>query len=234
MVRQIQKLIREKAWYFTALAMLLIIGGMLVLANEKGAAILFFNDHRSAGGDIFFRWVTRLGEEPVYVLAAIYFLFIRYRYVVMLPVIGLAVTLVAFATKTFFAMPRPLSYFRSLNMEEKLKLIEGVDVYTGATSLPSGHTMSAFAIFGFLAFCLPNRLLSLFFLALACLVGVSRIYLVQHFLSDVWLGALLGTLISVFAYAAIQTRPQDPVQSRLDRSLAWWETHQSANNSDAI
>jgi len=48
-----------------------------------------------------------------------------------------------------------------------------------------------------------NKAWGLFFLFLAVLVGYSRIYLGQHFLPDVTMGALLGTVTALFVYGFI-------------------------------
>ena len=41
---------------------------------------------------------------------------------------------------------------------------------------------------------------SLFLIVIAFLVGFSRIYLTQHFLIDVLVGALIGSLIALLTY----------------------------------
>lgn len=71
------------------------------------------------------------------------------------------------------------------------------NVFTGRTlwkdaSFPSGHTTAAFSMATVLAFVLPD--LTLFFYALAFIVGSSRVYLGQHYPSDVVIGAMIGTL----------------------------------------
>ena len=85
---------------------------------------------------------------------------------------------------------------------DELRLVEGVEVYIGATSFPSGHTMAGFALFGLLAFLLPKRYkgAALLFFLLALIVALSRVYLVQHFVKDIYLGAWLGLFIAILAW----------------------------------
>lgn len=68
-------------------------------------------------------------------------------------------------------------------------------------SFPSGHTMTAFAIAAAVGLFYPALLCML--LPCALLIGISRIMLGMHFLSDVVAGALMGTLLGYAAFAVI-------------------------------
>jgi undecaprenyl-diphosphatase len=66
-------------------------------------------------------------------------------------------------------------------------------------SFPSGHTTSAFVVYGFIAIALfsasqKSKVIPMLFLLLAFLVGFSRVYLLQHYLSDVITGALIALI----------------------------------------
>ena len=62
-------------------------------------------------------------------------------------------------------------------------------------SFPSGHTNAIFAVAGVLFFACPKKV-GVPAIVTASLVGLSRVYLGVHFLTDVLVGALLGLLIS--------------------------------------
>lgn len=68
-------------------------------------------------------------------------------------------------------------------------------------SFPSGHTIAAFAITTALGLFYP----SLFSVLLPCavLIGISRIVLGMHFLSDVLAGALMGSLLGYAAFVVM-------------------------------
>ena len=76
-------------------------------------------------------------------------------------------------------------------------------------AFPSGHAVIAISLYGFAAFLLLHFFeslrvrLNLFFgaLMLAALIGFSRIYLGEHYLSDVYSGYLLGTLWLIIGIA---------------------------------
>ena len=66
-------------------------------------------------------------------------------------------------------------------------------------SFPSGHTFGAFAIASALA-CGVRRSIGAVFLALAALIGYSRVYLFVHYPTDVIAGAALGIFFGVVAW----------------------------------
>ena len=66
-------------------------------------------------------------------------------------------------------------------------------------SFPSGHTTHAFLMVTLLAGFFPVLLLPA--LVWALLVGISRVYLGVHYLSDVLAGALLGTFCGILGLA---------------------------------
>ncbi len=70
-----------------------------------------------------------------------------------------------------------------------------------AHSMPSGHTTRAFA--AAVGLSIIFRRLTLLFVALAILVGASRLVLQMHYLSDVLCGALIGTLVPLWVKALL-------------------------------
>lgn len=196
-----RELLRAHRVYFLGFLLFLAAGSILLSRIEHGEEIFFLSSYRTASGDLLFRYMTRMGEEAAYVLFAAVLLFVRYRYVLLLPVTGLVVTLVSALTKWLFAHPRPGAFLSQPEWVERVVLIDGVDLYSGLTSFPSGHTMSAFALYTVLALSFRKGwVLDLLLLLLAVAVGFSRIYLVQHFLKDVVMGAAFGVMLGVFVF----------------------------------
>lgn len=180
---------------------LFLLGGIPFLVADQGALLIQLNDHRSPEGDLFFRWFTKVGEGYGYLVVFLLLLVYKRRAAWGVPLLGMVVSLVAWVGKTLFHHPRPYLYFEQQGLLAQLELIPGVKVNKGLTSFPSGHTMAAFALFSFLAFCFPRKpWLSITCFCIALLVGFSRMYLVQHFFEDVYLGAILGVGLGILAY----------------------------------
>jgi|GEM_PF-37747 undecaprenyl-diphosphatase len=68
-------------------------------------------------------------------------------------------------------------------------------------SFPSGHTTAAFMIAGITSICFPA--VSLLAYTWAALIGLSRVMLRVHFISDVLAGVLLGSLIAYLSLSVI-------------------------------
>jgi membrane-associated phospholipid phosphatase len=69
--------------------------------------------------------------------------------------------------------------------------VPGVELHL-LHSFPSGHATTAFALFFLLALINQNKGLQIFFLIAALIAAFSRVYLSQHFLSDVLAGSAIG------------------------------------------
>lgn len=191
----------ENRIYFVAFMVFWLIAFGIYLGITQGDDILFFNQRRTPLGDIFFRYGTQMGEEIAYLVVGLILAFVSYRHLVMIPIVGIVVTTVSAILKEIFRHPRPFRWFQENGMDGLLQTIEGVTINMGTNSFPSGHTMSAFALFTFLALCLPRKKInSAILIILPVMVGISRIYLIKHFLEDVLLGALVGVILGILLY----------------------------------
>jgi membrane-associated phospholipid phosphatase len=190
----------QKTRYFLLYYSVLLTGTCILIFNfPKSVTFFFINGHHHPFADIFFKYITFLGDGIFYALLVIYFLIKERRF-------GFT-GLWSFAASSLFAQilkriffPGALRPKRFFENSPLLHFLEGVNIH-GMASFPSGHTASAFSIALWLSYKSGNRYLSLLYLLLASLVGYSRVYLAQHFLEDVTMGSFIGvmfTLVIIF------------------------------------
>lgn len=182
---------------FFLICLSLTIGALSI---EQGAAIQWFAAFRSPFNNGFFYWATRLAEPVSFAILAVLFFFQRYSAGLLIGLGGFLTLGLGQLLKRSFGYPRPVRFLRENGLPETLFApIEGVDIHSGFTSFPSGHTFGAFVLFGLVALLLPKKQAWLIVLlaGLALLVGISRIFLVQHFLMDVAAGAWCGFVLAV-------------------------------------
>ena len=168
-----------------------LVGAILLGVFSKGELLLKLNGVASEPLDVFFLLFTHLGLGGVLGILAGIFLFVRYYYSILFAASLICAGIFTFLLKQviFEGMPRPTKFIGKDNLYH---LIEGFK-YHGSGSFPSGHTMTAFAGAFAITIVMKDRQWGAVAFLVALLVGVSRIYLCQHFFMDVFAGALIGT-----------------------------------------
>lgn len=184
-----------------------------LLAFAKGDVVYWFNRHQNEFFNIFFKYATKLGEWIGGTLVFLVLLFgFKYKYAVLFLIAILATSLTAqfFKLKVYPHEKRPAAYYEDLN---QIKDVKKNKLY----SFPSGHTSAAFTIFSFIAFAGKRAIWQFVAFVLAALVGISRVYLGQHFLNDVIAGASLGLILTAILYVLI--KPKFDANTRLNKKM---------------
>jgi len=151
-----------------------IIGVLAIIIDESIAALAF-----PLFLVTFFAAFTTLGDV-LPAIVGIYNYVVDRKTIIPLAITSIVVVVLTTLLKLFINRPRPLSH-------------TAVSIFGNAgASFPSMHTALAFAMIPFV----PKYKYYVF--AIAVLIGVSRIILHAHYLSDVIFGGLLGYLIGVF------------------------------------
>ncbi len=193
-MRRLQEIIKNYSLFAILLISFLIFGLILLLVFSKANIHIWINQHHNLFFDSFFKYVTHLGDGRFILTLAVILSFRKIKYGWGIILTFLTSGLLAQIFKFIFDEPRPLKYFENIY---NLHLIEGVKVYT-LHSFPSGHTASAFALAVCLLAISNNKFWQLIVFIYAIMVGYSRMYLSQHFLIDVWVGSIIGTLVGCF------------------------------------
>ncbi len=190
--------------YFTGLLLVLFTAALMLLIDGKAASFVALNAYHPFLLNVFFINYTFMGDG-IFALCLVGLLFYfkkKQQALAMLYaflISGIAVQIV----KNLISSPRPKLFFEA---GQYLHFIDGVSLANNS-SFPSGHTATAFGIATVLVLVLKNKTWQPHILIAAVLAGYSRIYLAQHFLLDVMIGAVIGSISGIAAvYLAKNTK----------------------------
>lgn len=193
------KILWNNGWFTLPVLVFFCVGLWVKFNVPYGHEILWFNQWREEPINTFFRWATQLGEYPAFLAAIVGTAFWQRRVALLIALMGLLLLPMQYVIKDLFGVDRPITYFQEVGMRDYVVLVPRETLNKGKTSFPSGHTAGAFALYTFLTLALGRRMpvLGLAFASAAILTGISRIFLVQHFLPDVLAGAIIGILTAL-------------------------------------
>ena len=189
--------IRNCKWYFCGLLILLFAGSLLLLLTGKAGSFISLNSYHPFFLNVFFVNYTFIGDGifAVCLIALLFFYFKKKRESYTLLLSFLISGIIVQIIKNLIDSPRPHLFFEP---GQYLFFIDGVTL-ANHHSFPSGHTTTAFALATVAVLMLKKKNFNILLLMAATLVGYSRIYLAQHFLIDVIIGAALGSSCGVLA-----------------------------------
>ena len=188
------------------LVLLMVILG-LMYAYPKPELHLMLNAHHTSLQDSFFKYYSVLAEWPLYVLAMLPLLWKKYKMTIFFAMCELLGGAVLQILKHTFSFDRPVVVFENYP-DFVLPLVQGVEMHH-SNSFPSGHASTFFMFSTCLVIILAYHYsrnaklhsigswilfdtMLLLLLILAALGAYSRVYLSQHFLSDVCVGSIIG------------------------------------------
>jgi membrane-associated phospholipid phosphatase len=194
----IMGILKQKIWFFIPFVFLVALSFRIIALVPKGDLHLAMNHFHTGFLDLFFRLVTWLGDGLTVIILCVILLFFSFRLsAYILTTYAITGVFVQLLKRLFFEdVLRPAGYFKD---SAALYLVEGVKIYYGH-SFPSGHAATAFGVFLCLAMVSKNKILPFGCLVLALLTAYSRVYLSQHFLLDIVVGALIGVTGSLALY----------------------------------
>ncbi|MBL0182280.1 MAG: phosphatase PAP2 family protein [Chitinophagaceae bacterium] len=189
--------LKQHRFYFGGLLLSFIAGGLFLLLYGKEYTFLSLNSYHPFFLNVFFINYTFMGDGifAICLIGLMFFYFKNKQHGFALLYAFLFSGLVTQVLKNLISSPRPKIYFEQGTY---LHFIDGVTL-SGSSGFPSGHTATAFAIATAMILMMKNKNLQLLVLIAAIMVGYSRIYLAQHFLSDVLVGMIIGSAAGISA-----------------------------------
>ena len=188
---------------FAVYYIFLITGAVFLLFTEKGDILLWINESHNEILDIFFKYWTHLGDGLVFAILMVTFLAVNYFRALVLAMAVVSQTLVVQGLKRFVFSDviRPQLFFDHFG---NLHRVPGVEILT-YNSFPSGHTATAFTVAILLSLISRNKYLTGLLMIMAILVGISRVYLLQHFFVDIYFGSVIGFLNGMIVFIGLNS-----------------------------
>ena len=186
---KIASLIKSRALFFYSCIALVIAVTVFLLIEGKADSFFFFNRCHSGWLDVLMEYYTNVGNGLFAIGIALICFFLLQKKPFGLTIFysflssGMMVQIV----KHLKDSNRPQLVLGSSAPQYFIKGIE----FAHNNSFPSGHTATAFAM-ATVCVTMMAKKWQLPILLAAVLVSFSRIYLGQHFLLDVLVGALIG------------------------------------------
>ncbi|MDR1738361.1 MAG: phosphatase PAP2 family protein [Candidatus Symbiothrix sp.] len=207
-MKSLIKILSKNKYFYLTVAVLTLIEGSALLLSNKANVTLWVNTHWSSFIDESVLDVNAIGST-FFSIVVVVFLWIEqgFRPALKATVCFMAVMLITQFTKhiLFPGSIRPTLYFE----EGTLRLL-GVKQLT-TESFPSGHTAASFAIATFFALTGTNKKLHWVFALLAFAVSYGRLYMSQHFITDVFAGMLIGVIVTSLIYIYYPEKWDQPV-----------------------
>lgn len=186
---------------------LALIVAVFILIYGKENSFLVINKYNSPQFDYVFRAWTYLGDGIIWVPLFLYVLFFKRDYfIAVLASLIICTALTHFLKRVIY----PDEFRPIVVLGEKVRVIQGYYM-NREHSFPSGHTSTAFTLALLLSSIVKKNFWVYFFPIVAFFVGYSRVYLAQHFVTDVFAGMLVGiasSYLSLLIYERFRKRRQ--------------------------
>ena len=183
---------RDAVLFSLILALLVAV---YVVSFGKENSFLYINQYYSPSMDYVFRFWTYLGDGLIWIPLFGYVLLFKRDYLVaVLSGLIICTILTQFLKKVVF----PEDFRPIVLLSDRVRTIPGYFM-NRAHSFPSGHTSTAFTLALLMSFIVRKDIWVYFFPLIAFFVGYSRVYLAQHFVTDVFAGMLTGIVSSCLA-----------------------------------
>lgn len=188
---------------FYVTALLIVLLGFLGLAfSDKGDVVLALDANSTKVLDYLFFGITKMGEVlGGAIIVGLLAIYSKKKYILIFAISVICSLIVSQSLKhtVFKNENRPSATYKELHD------IDWVHRHT-KNSFPSGHTSAAFTFFTVLAIGIKKRGVQLVAPLAAALVGISRVYLGQHYFNDVVVGAVLGIFLTTVVAILVERK----------------------------
>lgn len=183
--------------YILTCLVLIALSIIFILGFDRQVSYYFYNHQFFIS---FFKFITNVGSFEwvflsilIFILASFWFESLR-KYIFVICVSVVMADAIVIALKYICGQARPVLFFR-----ENIYGFYPFIFKHNYDSMPSGHTTInatlAFSVF------LKNKKVGLIFIVWSILVGLSRIILLKHYVSNVLISFAISIIVALFVFS---------------------------------
>jgi undecaprenyl-diphosphatase len=228
-------MIRTRSMYFVALVAAFVVFSVVVASGatseaDDAASRYFKSLHGNPSIDLAVIVVTSLGDvTTLFILGIVLTIIRRTRKAGMIFLIALVViaVLVMYIKPLIGRKVPPYGFKPAVQLPENFRLeSDSLEPFAAGFSYPSGHTSHATALVFIAGYAIYNKSKKAGYMiwAFPVIIGVTRLYVMQHYPTDIIAGFMFGGLVSVVLSNAM--RLDEPfflarIKGKEDRTLSF-------------
>lgn len=210
MIETLWRTLKSSWIFFILIGVFLTILGYFIVSYSKTEGHIVVNHYYNEFWDSAFPYITHIGDGLTAIII-IFLLFVwkeKYGYIALVAFLVTSGITHGLKFLVFYDAERPIlelwDYFHS----DACHLVLAPDDMKSDHSFPSGHTTSAMSIFCLLALLFKGqkKWTGILWATLAVLASFSRVYLSEHFIEDVFLGTIIGTVGTLVVYVWLDNK----------------------------
>lgn len=174
-----------------------ITTGILILVLGKNGTFQLINGNHYEFADQFFKYFTHYGDGVMWAPLGLFCFFFKRKYFIAV-VAGILISTILAQFLKRVVYPDELRPIKFLAENFPVHTVTGVDMKR-SHSFPSGHATTAFTMALIMAHMINKKFWSILLPLLALLAAYSRVYLAQHFPTDILAGMCIGILSAILS-----------------------------------
>ncbi len=162
--------------------------------------------------DIILQYITYLGNVYIFIFGLL-IVYHNYKYFYSMLLSGAISVITVLIMKNYIF----INNYRPIILINNNELLYHLINVKYDNSFPSGHSVIAFSFWNIVNLILIDKKINITILILiiASIISYSRVYLSHHFFIDIYIGSLIGIIISIVSWLLINTILIKNTQNRI-------------------
>ncbi|UOF94428.1 MAG: phosphatase PAP2 family protein [Bacteroides sp.] len=170
---------------------------MIIFNFDKLKIFNWINSYKHEFITLVLSYLTYLGHAYIFIFGMIFVIY-KKKYIIPLTISCIISVLIVSIMKKYLF----IHYIRPSIIDNAININNYIFNIQYNSSFPSGHAIVAFSFWNIINFILIdiNIYITSYLFILSSLISYSRIYLSHHFYIDIYIGSIIGSIISIFSW----------------------------------